>query len=224
MVSFLESLVQEILVRYGERALYVLKAAIEVMEEYSALGKKGPGDFDNKGLMKKLREWGITYNPNQLLRIMERDYGIIETTYKSATQRWWKFVDISAVKKAVRYFEGDEESFIEDPEDYVLSLQISVLELDRLLNEVRNIYSKSKLSTMEKERVKKIVIEELPVIAKVMKEAQKYEGKYGDFIKKCAFLMKLVSELLIKMKVGELQNPSLILEKESNPAEEVDHE
>ncbi len=202
MATFLESVVQEVLMRYGERALYVLKAALEVSEEYSALGRRTPGDFDNKGLIRKLKEWGITYNPSQLLRIMERDYGIIETVYRSATQRWWKFSDITAVKEAIRYFEGDSEEFVEDPEHYVLSLQIDVIDTDRLLNEVKAMYSKSRLSVADKNRLKQIVVEELPTIAKVMKEAQKYENRYRDFIRKCVFLMKLVGEVLRKMKLG----------------------
>ncbi len=202
MASFLESVIQEVLMRYGERALYVLKAAVEVSEEYCALGRRTPGDFDSKGLIRKLKEWGITYNPSQLLRIMERDYGIIETVYRSATQRWWKFSDITAVKDAIRYFEGNNEEVIEDPEHYVLSLQIDVIDVDRLLNEVRAMYSKSKLSVADKNRLKQIVVEELPTIAKVMKEAQKYENRYKDFIRKCVFLMKLIGELLRKMKLG----------------------
>ncbi|MCD6429065.1 MAG: hypothetical protein J7L12_05600 [Desulfurococcales archaeon] len=219
MTSFLESVVQEVLMRYGERALYVLKAAVEVSEEYSALGKRTPGDFDNKGLIRKLKEWGITYNPSQLLRILERDYGIIETVYRSATQRWWKFSDIAAVKEVVKYFEGDNEEVIDDPEHYVLSLQIEVIEVDRLLNEVKAMYSKSKLSVADRNRLKKIVVEELPTIAKVMKEAQKYESRYKDFIRKCVFLMRLISELLRRMKMGGASR--YILEGESVAVEHL---
>ncbi|MCD6340595.1 MAG: hypothetical protein J7L51_01410 [Desulfurococcales archaeon] len=219
MTSFLESVIQEVLMRYGERALYVLKAAIEVSEEYSALGKRTPGDFDNKGVIRKLKEWGITYNPSQLLRIMERDYGIIETVYRSATQRWWRFSDITAVKEAIRYFEGDNEDLIEDPEHYVLSLQIDVIDVDRLLNEVKAMYSKSKLSVAEKNRIKQIVVEELPTIAKVMKEAQKYENRYKDFIRKCVFLMKLIGELLRKMRLGSTS--SYVLEAKNVAVERL---
>ena len=219
MTSFLESVIQEVLMRYGERALYVLKAAIEVSEEYSALGKRTPGDFDNKGLIRKLKEWGITYNPSQLLRIMERDYGIIETVYRSATQRWWRFSDITAVKEAIRYFEGDNEDLIEDPEHYVLSLQIDVIDIDRLLNEVKAMYSKSRLSVAEKNRIKQIVVEELPTIAKVMKEAQKYENRYKDFIRKCVFLMKLIGELLRKMRLGSTS--SYVLEAKNVAVEHL---
>ena len=219
MTSFLESVIQEVLMRYGERALYVLKAAIEVSEEYSALGKRTPGDFDNKGVIRKLKEWGITYNPSQLLRIMERDYGIIETVYRSATQRWWRFSDITAVKEAIRYFEGDNEDLIEDPEHYVLSLQIDVIDVDRLLNEVKAMYSKSRLSVAEKNRIKQIVVEELPTIAKVMKEAQKYENRYKDFIRKCVFLMKLIGELLRKMRLGSTS--SYVLEAKNVAVERL---
>ena len=219
MTSFLESVIQEVLMRYGERALYVLKAAIEVSEEYSALGKRTPGDFDNKGVIRKLKEWGITYNPSQLLRIMERDYGIIETVYRSATQRWWRFSDITAVKEAIRYFKGDNEDLIEDPEHYVLSLQIDVIDVDRLLNEVKAMYSKSRLSVAEKNRIKQIVVEELPTIAKVMKEAQKYENRYKDFIRKCVFLMKLIGELLRKMRLGSTS--SYVLEAKNVAVERL---
>ncbi|RLG77411.1 MAG: hypothetical protein DRO14_02390, partial [Thermoprotei archaeon] len=169
--------------------------------------------------IRKLKEWGITYNPSQLLRIMERDYGIIETVYRSATQRWWRFSDITAVKEAIRYFEGDNEDLIEDPEHYVLSLQIDVIDIDRLLNEVKAMYSKSRLSVAEKNRIKQIVVEELPTIAKVMKEAQKYENRYKDFIRKCVFLMKLIGELLRKMRLGSTS--SYVLEAKNVAVERL---
>ncbi|MCD6278535.1 MAG: hypothetical protein J7J11_02520 [Desulfurococcales archaeon] len=208
MVTFLESVIHEVLMKYGERALYVLKAAVEVTEENSAMGKRTPGDFDSKGLIRKLREWGITYNPSQLLRLMERDYGIIETVYKSATQKWWRFTDITAVKDVIRTYEGGDDEIIDDPEHYVLNLQIEVIDVDRLLNEVKEMYSKGKLSGTEKNRIKQIVVEELPTVAKVMKEAQRYEGRYRDFIRKCSFLMKLISELLRRIKMGSMPSAS----------------
>ncbi len=216
MVTFLESVIHEVLMKYGERALYVLKAAVEVTEEYGALGKRTPGDFDSKGLIRKLREWGITYNPSQLLRIMERDYGIIETVYRSATQRWWRFTDITAVKEVIRIYGGGGDEVIEDPEYYVLNLQIEVVDVDKLLNEVKEMYSKSRLSVSERNRIKQIVVEELPVIAKVMKDAQKYGGRYRDFIRKCSFLMRLISELLRRVKLGVVQkSPRSVSEEES---------
>jgi hypothetical protein len=201
MPSFIESLVIEVLTRYGDRALYVLKAGLELLDENRLLGKKIPGDFDGRSLNRKLREWGISYNPNQLLRTLERDYGIIETTYRSSTQRWWRFVDEKAVRAALKIYEGDSE-FIDDPEIFMLELQVEITNIDSILRELKELVSKSRLSLAERQRVKDIVINVLPEIVKVYKQTIKHQGKFKEFNTKVITVMKYSKELVRLIKEG----------------------
>jgi len=198
VVSITESLVQEVLLKYGDRAYYVLKAALEAADEYRAEGRRYPGDFDFRGLVVKLREWGFKYNPNQLLRILEREYGIIETSYKSAAQHWYVFTDRDAVEAVLSDYGSSEGavSEIDDPEAYVLELQMDAVNVDSLLSRVKALCRKGKLSRADREVLREIIMNELPVVAKVMKEVSKYGNKYSDFIGKATMLMKLTRQAL----------------------------
>ena len=87
----------EFLANYGERGLAVVRAAVEA----ALAGRGSPGvrlgDFSYREVVARLRSWGLDYNPSMLLRILERDYGVIETTYRSSNQHWWRFLDLNAV-------------------------------------------------------------------------------------------------------------------------------
>ncbi len=200
VVTLIESIIHEVLLKYGDRAIAVLRAAYEVMEEYAASGKKVPGHFDFRGVINKLNEWGMKYNPSQLLRIMERDYGIIETAYRTATQRWYVFTDVEAVRNVLSDFGSDNHGGIEDPEAYVLELQIAATGIDTLYSRIKQMSRKGILSPADKEYLRHIVFNDLTLIAKVMKEAMKYGNKYKDFIVKAATLLQTVRSLLVGIK------------------------
>jgi len=205
LVSLIESVLQEVLLRYGDRAYYVLKAAWEVSEEYAEDGRKYPGDFDFGGVVRKLRSWGIRYNPNQLLRIMEREYGVIETTYKSAAQHWYSFADPQAVARVLRDYGGlpEEDEGIADPEEYVLEIQIEAIGIDDVLRRIKAIHRKHTLSIADREFIRKFVIDELPMIAKVLKEALKFEDRFSDFIRKASLTLRLTKEVIAhKLRQG----------------------
>ena len=223
MYSVDVSIVSEFLLRYGEKAFHVLKTALEISEEYSVSGKYTPGDFDTKGLMKKLREKGIRYNPTQLLRVMEREYGIIETTYRTSTQHWWGFVNKEAVVEALRIYEGGEDDVIDDPELMVLDLQVKIVDINRILSELKRLRTKVKLTSRDKERLMDIIINELPNIASIVKNALKYSERYKDFILKFKLLIKLANDVIVKMKLD--RRVSLIKSDSLNDVRiEVDNE
>ena len=203
MSSITESVAREVLLRYGDRAYYVLKAAIEVSNELIASSDVRLGDFDNKRLIKKLKSYGIKYNPNQLLRILERDYGLIETTYRSSGQHWWVFTDKNAVIRALRMYEG-MDTFLDDPELYVLKLQIRMLDIDSLLRMLEKLRQKPRLSFMDKSRIKDIVMNKLPEIAKVAKKAAMYEDLFREFLMKVQAVFVIVEELVGRIQGGDL--------------------
>ena len=157
--------VKELLEEYGERAALVLKAALEVTDEYRASGKNALGDFDYKGLVKKLRLMGIEYKPSPLLTKMEKEYGIIETSYKSGNQHWWRFVDEDAVREAL-----EEDEDLEDPKLVMLKVQASALELHKLKQKLKLLSSKKKLSSSDKKWFKTFAFETLPLVVKIAQE------------------------------------------------------
>ncbi|MEM4034143.1 MAG: hypothetical protein QXD16_05555, partial [Sulfolobales archaeon] len=64
MVGISESIVLDLLYKYGEKAYLVLKTAYELYKVNVIDGRKVLGDFDFKSLVSKLREKGFNYNPN----------------------------------------------------------------------------------------------------------------------------------------------------------------
>ncbi len=201
MGSLSESIVLDSLYKYGEKAFVVLKTAYEVYQNNSVSGKKLLGDFDFKTLINKLREKGLNYNPNQLLRIMERDFGIIETTYRSSNQRWWKFNDPSAVSKALKIYEGKYEDIAEgDPEIILLKLQVDIVNIDSLLKTLAELTSKETLTTAEKGKVKQLIFDDVPLIVKLFKETQNLDEEFKDFNSKVRLMLKHLLILVKKFK------------------------
>lgn len=180
--------VEDLLAKYGGRAYYVLKAALEVAEENRRLGLSRLGDFDYRSLTLKLKAWGIEYNPSNLLKVMEREYGIVKTTYRSSNQRWWSFaVDVTSVRLSLE--EGKDETM--DPEEELLYIQVTVLDVDRVIAELASILSKERVTAYDERRLKDIVLNELPQIVEVYKRAVNYGGKFSDFVGKVRKALEL---------------------------------
>ena len=193
------SAVAEVLSRYGGRAYYVLKAAIEVTEENRRLGLSRLGDFDYRSLVSKLRSWGIEYNPSNLLKVLEREYGIVRTVYRSSNQRWWVFTDATSVKLALA--EGREDP-VGDPDEELLSIQVAALDVDRLIAELTAILSRERLTTLDERRVREIVLGELPPVVEVYKRALAYGEKFSDFVGKVRMALDLARRAVLLMRGG----------------------
>lgn len=217
MVTFIESVTTEAILKYGERAKVVLKAALDIAKEMKKGKRNVPGDFDIKMLNRKLREYGFNYNPSQLLRILERDYGIIETTYRSTNQRWWKFIDIESVEKALRSFypmSEDDEGLL-DPEIALLEIQTEIIDIDRIIGEIDSLLSKPQLTSIDKSKLKQIVFDELPMVTKVLKNTLRYENHFAEFNRKAISLIWKVRNIVVHSKRKDLERSlvSLAVEK-----------
>ena len=188
-----EARAREFLEKYGEKGELVLRAALETAEEYKKSGKDVLGDFDFKGVIRRLKLRGIEYNPSPLLSKLEREYSLIETTYKSSGQHWWKFIDEDAIRAAL---EVDEEE-IEDPEVAMLKVQIAALELEEAKERLLKILNKRKMSVADKKWFKAFAFESLPLITQV---AQKVlEEGYED-----PELLEPVKVLQLALKVAKI--------------------
>lgn len=200
MGTISEALVLDFIYKYGEKAYILLKAAYEVYQANVLLGRRLPGDFDYKSLMSKLREKKLNYNPTQLLRVLERDLGIIETTYRSANQRWWKFTNPAAVSKALDIYEGksNDETY-EDPEVALLRMQVEVVNIDEMLTELTNMLAKEHLTSGDKDRIKELLFNDAQLIIKLFKATQKYED-FKDFNVKVRYLLKYLAIAVKKVR------------------------
>ncbi len=196
-----EAIVLDSIYKYGEKAYVLLKVAYEIYQSNLLMNRKVPGDFDYKSLTNKLRERGISYNPNQLLRILEREFGVIETTYRSANQRWWRFKDPSAVSKALSVYEGrDVEDECDDPEVLLLKIQVDIVDIDKLIDELIELTSKERLTLIDKERIKNLIFNDAQLIVKLFKETQKYGEEFREFNGKASLFIKYLTVAVKKLK------------------------
>ncbi|MCS7107444.1 MAG: hypothetical protein NZ902_05010 [Acidilobaceae archaeon] len=146
---------------YGERGELLLRAMLEEARSSSAAKL---GDFSFKGLRNRLKVMGIEYNPAPLLMKLEKEIGIIETSYRSSTQRWWKIVDKHALEEVL----GVEELSIRGR---LLRAQLHTLNPRGMAETLRGMMGR-KLSEVDRARLRKIAFEELPLLVKVIEEAR----------------------------------------------------
>ena len=207
-----EARAREFLEKYGERGEMVVRAALEVADAYRKKGKAVLGDFDFKGVVKRLKQYGFDYNPSPLLSKLEKEYALIETSYKSANQHWWRFVDEEALRLALS--EEDEEEEL-DPQIAVLKVQTAALEIDEVKAKLAKILSKGKMSVAEKKWFRNFAFETLPLIAKVAEKVLE-EGIEDPELLETVEVLKLSLKVskLAKLKVSKsLEAPLLHVEE-----------
>ncbi len=199
MIGFKER-VLEVLEKYGDKAYLLLKTIIEVSREYAYQGKNKYGDFDYRGLVLKLKASGLDYNPSSLLRIFEEEYGLIETSYRSSNQHWWKIINLQELDRALKEYEGLDEG-LDDPEILLIKLQVQSLDLQGTKRILEKMLKKNRLSEIDKKRFRRIVFEDLELLVKVLKRALEYE----DYLEEEISLMKEVLALasMIARKIGQ---------------------
>lgn len=160
------------LAEYGERGRLVLEAAISAWRRITSLGLPRLGDFDYKTLVAEMRERGVRYRPNQLLRRLERDYDLIETSYKSSNQHWWVFRDREAVERALSGTTSPGTGAggpVDDPRRVALLVKYSALEPQRLLEELRYYESRGGgLTERERERLRGLLLSRVDEVAELL--------------------------------------------------------
>ncbi len=171
--------VLEFLRNYGDRGYLVLKIALEIALDPSIDHRLG--DFSYKYLVFKLRRLGISYNPANLLRIMEKDYGLIERSYNSSSQKWWSFTDLEAVRKALLEYSGAEE--IEDPRLKLLLIKYRSLEPLKILNMLRRLSMKTSLNPVDKRVFRDLVFNDMEKIVGILEEMMGYEDVFDKEIR-----------------------------------------
>jgi len=207
--------VLEFLAKYEERGLLVLKAAIAAAIARKREGGVKLGDFSYRDIVVRLRAQGISYNPSMLLRILERDYGVIETSYRSGNQHWWKFVDFDSVVEAVEAYEkgddaigalkeDDEEIGLEsDPRVELVRVQVAALRPRKLLKTLRVLAAKKRLTSRDVKVFQDLAFNVLPKLVHVLEEAREYEEELVEEIALLEKVLKLAVKIARKMLVEE---------------------
>jgi len=160
--------------RFGERLCIVLEAALAIAKRNRVLKSRSLGDFDYKSLVEELNRRGYRYSPSQLLRILEREYGVIETTYHTESQHWYKFVDLETVEEFINELRG-LSSILEDPEIVALKVQIRSLGLRRWLDQLKKWSVKPRLTKADIRKFQEFAFKILPKIVKILKRAEEFD-------------------------------------------------
>ncbi len=199
----------EFLAKYGEMGRLVLKAIYEealAPKEYHKLG-----DFSYKSLKKRLSSYGLNYNPSPLLRVLEREIGLIETTYKSSNQHWWRITDFKSLKGLFL----DEENELE-PRVRLLKIQFYSTDPYSVLSYLKRIIKKRKLNSQDKRIFKNIVYEALPRIVDFLEKSEEWEAElvYERELADNILDMAEMVSLKLKRSIGEerLYENSLLAE------------
>jgi hypothetical protein len=180
--------------KYGDKGLIVIKAAFEVAQDPYVDHRYG--DFSFKHLVLKLQSQGFRYNPVNLLRVLEKEYGVIEKAYSSSNQTWWRFVDFEAVRSVLSEYYGVS---YEDPRLKYLLIKYRSLEPNTVLDTLRRLAYKENLTSGDKEVFKEIVFNVLDKVLDVLREMEKYEDVFTSEISIIREILNLAEAVSSKL-------------------------
>ncbi len=180
--------------KYGDKGLIVIKAAFEVAQDPYVDHRYG--DFSFKHLVLKLQSQGFRYNPVNLLRVLEKEYGVIEKAYSSSNQTWWRFVDFEAVRSVLSEYYGVS---YEDPRLKYLLIKYRSLEPNTVLDTLRRLAYKENLTSGDKEVFKEIVFNVLDKVLDVLREMEKYEDAFTSEISIIREILNLAEAVSSKL-------------------------
>lgn len=185
----------DFLSKYGEKGFFTLKAAVEIADDLNI--DHNLGDFDYKKLFFKLQRSGLNYAPQNLLRILEKDYGLIERSYTSSNQKWWRFVDLEEVKNAIREYMGFTDT--DDPRITVIRVKYRSLEPNSILATLKRLSSKDKLSNVDREVFRRFVFNSLDTIVTLLREMMEYEDAFQHEIEVLRDIVRIADKISQKI-------------------------
>ena len=204
-VEYLSSMLREAIRRYGEKLVIVLETAIAISRRNAMEGRNTYGDFEYRQLVRELEKKGFHYSPSQLLRILEREYGILVTTYHTSGQHWYKFKDIDAVENVLRSLRGREE-VLNDPVLMMLRIQVRSLQPAKILELLRRLATKPRLTPRDVEKFQRFAFEILPRIVSLMQRIEDYDELEAEYS-----LLREIVELAYEVseRIGTVSRSSL---------------
>ncbi|ACL10670.1 hypothetical protein DKAM_0344 [Desulfurococcus amylolyticus 1221n] len=199
----IKNAIEDFLSKYGEKAFIVLKTAYNISRDPNIDHRLG--DFSYKHLVYKLAETGIAYNPANLLKVMEKNYGIIEKSYASKNQTWWRFSDIDAVREVLEKSINPETG--DDPRIKLLVIKYRSLEPWNLLSILRKLALKERFNEVDKEVFRKLAFNDLEKIAGIIKEMMYYEEVFSNEIKLLNEILELAELVAGKLEKAYVSSP-----------------
>lgn len=181
--------------KYGDKGYIVLKTIIDIANDPEIDHRLG--DFSYKHLVFKLNKMGVNYSPHNIVRILEKEYGLIEKTYISTTQKWWRLVDPETIRKTILEYSTGVD--LEDPDLKLLVIKYRSLEPLNILNTLRRLVVKDKLSSSDKELFRKIVFNELETIIGLINNMQQHEELFNEEIKVLREIISLAERISLKI-------------------------
>ncbi|MEM2025004.1 MAG: hypothetical protein QXW94_01780 [Desulfurococcaceae archaeon] len=184
--------------RFGEKGLLVIKAAYEVYQDPNVDHRLG--DFSFKHIVLRLNNVGLNYNPANILRILEKEYGILEKSYSSSNQTWWKFIDPETIRSILSEHYGTP---LDDPRIKALLIKYRSMEPRTTLETLRRLAIKEALSSGDKEMFKRFVFNELDKIVDLEMEMEKYEETFSGelyVLREVLSLAEMISSKLEKTR------------------------
>jgi len=188
--------------RYGEKALIILKAIYSLAVDPNIDHRLG--DFSYKHLVLKLASMGLNYNPINILRVLEKELGVIEKSYTSSNQTWWRVVDLEALRAVLSEYLGLETS---DPKLRALLIKYRSLEPQNTLDWLRRLASKDHLSQADREEFKTFAFNALDKYVGLLLEMERYEEVLAGeiaVIREILSLADIVSSKLDKKRRGDI--------------------
>ncbi|BFH73599.1 hypothetical protein SJAV_15430 [Sulfurisphaera javensis] len=176
----------EFLLKFGDRGRIVLQTALDCSYENE---KNELGDFSYKDIVQKLQDLGYSFDPKMILRALEKDYGIIETTYKSNNQHWWKFIDKEQVENVIN------ENKENDPRVELIKIKFYSLEPQKIERKLELMSKKTVLTEVDKKTFRLMVFDELSKLAEIYEEASQYEETLviADKVKRILTLASIIA-------------------------------
>ncbi|MEL9940303.1 MAG: hypothetical protein QW632_02630 [Ignisphaera sp.] len=192
--------------RYGQRFLFVVKAAIAAARENKLHGNNMLGDFDYRGVVERLNSMGFSYNPSLLLKTLERDYKIIETSYKTSNQHWYKFkYNVEIIESIINSIsKGSEE--LDDPDIALVRIQLQSLRPRYWLNKLKTMSIKERLTKTDIRLFQQFSFNVLPKLVKVLKRAEEYEDELFaeiNMLKEVIQLAQLIAEKIDYIELND---------------------
>ncbi len=195
-VNILRTALLECYHKYGQKFIMVLKTALAIAKENRLKGGQLPGDFDYRTLVDRLNSMDFQYNPSLLLRTLEREYNIIETSYRSSNQHWYKFRDLESIEQILNSIIG-MDSVNEEPEVSMVKIQIKALQIRYWLSKLKSISIKSRLTKSDIELFRRFSFSILPKLVKILRKAEEYEEQLYteiNIIKEAISIAQIVAE------------------------------
>ncbi|WP_148217088.1 hypothetical protein [Acidilobus saccharovorans] len=202
------SSMEEFLAKYGDRGYYVLKSMLEA----SLRGGAKLGDFSLKDLKDKLTAYGLDYNPVPLLYALEKNYGIIRTSYRSSNQHWWVILRRRDVEEAIAKYEGKPVAESEDYKLKLLKIQFYSLNPQRLLMELRAASRRGDKSAVARE-----AFTTLPLLVEFLEKAKsQYPDELSSEIGLAEEIIRLAEEIVTPRYAGTRSNVNFVAEPQVN--------